>query len=138
GPQKPASFQRWHDATPPGFIFAVKGPMFATNRRVLADAGDSIQRFLNGGVLLLKEKLGPINWQLGPNKKFDAADLEAFLALLPRSVDGRPLRHAIEVRHESFADAGVEELARRHDVAFVLSGDSPYPLIKDDSSPFVY
>ncbi len=138
GPQKPASFENWYAATPPDFIFSVKGPMFATNRRVLAEAGDSIRRFLGGGVLQLKEKLGPINWQFGPNKKFDADDLDAFLALLPRSVEGHALRHAIEVRHESFVGAELQELARRHEVAIVLSGDSPYPLIEDNHPDFVY
>lgn len=138
GPQKPASFINWRASTPPGFVFSVKGPMFATNRRLLAESGESITRFLKGGVLQLKEKLGPINWQLRPTKKFDADDLDAFLSLLPKKVEGRALRHAIEVRHESFVDPAFVALARRHRVAIVLAGDSAYPEIRDDHSPFVY
>src|SRR5690606_849775 len=102
GSQKPASFEKWYAQTPKDFIFSVKGPMYATNRRVLAEAQESIARFFGSGVLLLKEKLGPINWQFGPTKKFDAAELESFLALLPKKIDGRAIRHAIEVRHASF------------------------------------
>lgn len=138
GSQKPASFEKWHDQTGADFLFAVKGPRFATNRRVLATAGESIQRFLTGGVLRLREKLGPINWQFAAGRKFDEKDLEAFLRLLPRSVAGRPLRHAIELRHASFVGAGVEDMTRRHGVAIVLAGDSDFPVIEDRHSPFVY
>lgn len=138
GPQKPESFRKWQAQVPEGFVFTVKGPRFATNRRVLADAGDSIRRFLSGGVLHLGAKLGPINWQLAPTKKFDAADLDAFLGLLPKKFEGRQLRHAIEVRHASFDTEAFIELARRHEVAIVLAADSKYPQIVDDTAPFVY
>lgn len=104
GSQKPASFARWREQAPPGFVFSVKGPMFATQRGNLAAAGTSINRFFSGGVLELREKLGPVNWQLAPAKKFDAEEIEAFFALLPKKVEGRAIRHAIEVRHESFCD----------------------------------
>ncbi len=103
GSQKPASFQKWHDETPDDFVFAVKGPRFTTNRRVLAEAGDSIARFLNSGVTRLGAKLGPINWQFPETKAFDPDDFGAFLDLLPASHDGIPLRHAVELRHDSFA-----------------------------------
>src|ERR1700748_2336949 len=86
GSQKPESFARWHDETPDGFQFAVKGPRFATNRRVLAEAGGSIEKFFASGVLNLKDKLGPINWQFMATKKFDAEDFGAFLELLPRTI----------------------------------------------------
>ncbi len=138
GAQKPESFRKWRTQTPAGFVFAVKGPRYATNRRVLADAGDSIMRFLGGGVMQLGEKLGPINWQLAPTKKFDAADLEAFLRLLPKKFEGRRLRHAIEVRHPDFATQDFIELAWRHEVAIVHAADSKYPLVIDERSPFVY
>ncbi|MEO6079566.1 MAG: DUF72 domain-containing protein [Steroidobacteraceae bacterium] len=138
GSQKPASFVRWHAETPENFVFSVKGPMFVTNRRVLAEAGDSIDRFFGSGVLLLRDKLGPINWQLGPGKKFDAGDLEAFLALLPAKLDGRQIRHAIEVRHASFCTPEFPPLARKYGVAIVLAGDSKYPEITDTTAPFVY
>src|SRR5690606_12800244 len=138
GPQKPESFQKWQAQAPEGFVFAVKGPMFATNRRVLADGGDSIKRFLSGGVMHLGDKLGPINWQLAPTKKFDPADLDAFLGLLPKKFEGRRLRHAIEVRHASFDTEAFIEMARRHGVTIVLAADSKYPQIVDDDAPFVY
>ena len=88
GSQKPASFIKWREETPDGFVFSLKGPRFTTNRRVLAEAGSSIERFLTGGVLELKEKLGPINWQMPSTKQYDPDDFEAFLKLLPAQVDG--------------------------------------------------
>ena len=78
GSQKPETFAKWRDETPDGFVFSLKAPRFATNRRVLADAGDTIERFFTGGVMQLKDKLGPINWQFMATKKFDPADFEAF------------------------------------------------------------
>jgi len=138
GSQKPESFARWHDETPDGFVFAVKGPRFATNRRELATAGDSIARFFSSGVLRLGDKLGPVNWQFMATKKFDADDFEGFLELLPGSVDGRPVRHAVEVRHPSFATPDFVTLAHAHGVAVVLAGDSPHPQIADPTAPFVY
>src|SRR6516225_3386875 len=97
--QSPATFAKWARETPEGFVFAVKGPRYATTRRVLAEAGDSIKRFLDSGVLELKDKLGPLLWQFAPTKKFEAADFGKFLELLPPTLDGRPLRHVVEVRH---------------------------------------
>ena len=138
GSQKPESFARWHAETPEGFVFAVKGPRFATNRRVLAEAGDSIDRFIGSGVLELKEKLGPINWQFMATKKFDAADFEAFLKLLPKKVGSRAIRHAVEVRHESFKNAEFVAMARAYGVAIIIAGDSAFPQIADVTAPFVY
>lgn len=138
GSQKPESFARWHDETPDGFVFAVKGPRFATNRRVLAEAGESVERFFAGGVMRLAEKLGPVNWQFMAAKKFDPEDFAAFLALLPKSVEGRTIRHAVEVRHESFRSPDFVALARDHGVAIVLAGDSDHPLIADPTAPFAY
>ena len=112
--QKPATFKKWHDETPDGFVFSVKAPRFVTHRKTLASAASSIERFLGSGVLELGAKLGPINWQLAPEKQFDAADLAAFLALLPRKIDGRELRHALEVRHESFECEEFVALMREH------------------------
>ena len=138
GSQKPESFAKWHDETPDDFVFALKGPRFATNRRVLAEAGESIERFLASGLVELKDKLGPINWQFMGTKKFDPADFAAFLKLLPPELGGRPLRHAVEVRHESFATPEFIELARRHQVAIVTAGDSDYPQIADLTASFSY
>jgi uncharacterized protein YecE (DUF72 family) len=138
GSQKPESFAKWHDETPDGFVFAVKGPRFATNRRALAEAGASVERFFASGVMELKEKLGPINWQFMATKKFDPADFEGFLKLLPKSVEGRPIRHAVEVRHDSFRTPDFVTLAREHGVAIVTAGDSEYPRIDEPTAPFAY
>lgn len=138
GAQKPESFAKWHDETPEGFVFALKGPRYATNRRVLADAGESIERFITGGILELKEKLGPINWQFMATKKFDSGDFEAFLKLLPKTAGGRTLLHAVDVRHESFRDAEFVAMARAYGVAIVVAGDSEFPQIADVTAPFVY
>ncbi|MBO0712519.1 MAG: DUF72 domain-containing protein [Acetobacteraceae bacterium] len=138
GSQKPESFARWRDETPEGFVFSVKGPRFATNRRVLAEAGSSIERFFSSGVLELGEKLGPVNWQLLPTKQFDPADFDAFLALLPREAAGRKLRHVIEVRHESFRVPAFVELLRKHGMATVLADKSGVPTIPDITASFVY
>ena len=138
GAQKPETFARWRDETPDGFVFALKAPRYATHRRTLAEAGPTIERFLNGGVLELKDKLGPINWQLMPTTKFDAADFEAFLKLLPQKVAGRAIRHAVEVRHDSFRVAELVDMARHYGVAIVVAGDSDYPQIADITAPFVY
>jgi uncharacterized protein YecE (DUF72 family) len=138
GSQKPESFRKWHDETPDGFVFTLKGPRFATNRRVLAEAGESITRFFDSGVTELKDKLGPVNWQFMATKKFDAADFEAFLKLLPKKVDGRAIRHAVEVRHDSFKDPAFVALCRKHGVAIVFGADSEFPLIGDVTADFVY
>ena len=99
----PTSFAKWRDATPDDFVFTVKATRYATNRRVLADAGESVERFLASGLAELGSKLGPIVWQLAPTKSFDAADLGAFMGLLPDRLGKLRLRHAIEARHPSFA-----------------------------------
>ncbi len=138
GSQKPESFAKWFDETPDDFVFAVKAPRFATNRKLLASAGKSIQRFCNGGLLELKHKLGPINWQFMPTKVIDGGDFEAFLKLLPTAVGGTKLRHAVEVRHESFATPEFVALAKQYGVAIVLAGDLEYPLIPDVTASFVY
>ena len=138
GSQKPESFEKWRDETPDGFVFAVKGPRFATNRRVLAEAGPSIERFFDSGVMRLGEKLGPVNWQFMATKKFDPEDFAAFLALLPKTVEGRPIRHAVEVRHDSFRTPEFVALARAHEVAVVTAGDSDFPQIADATAPFAY
>ncbi|MEC5404520.1 DUF72 domain-containing protein [Paraburkholderia sp. MPAMCS5] len=138
GLQKPASYEKWFEQTPENFVFSLKAPRYATNRKVLADAGETIERFFASGVLLLKQKLGPINWQFAPTKKFDKEDFEAFLKLLPASIEGLKLRHAIEVRNESFQTPEFIALARQYQVAIVVAGDSDYPQIADITAPFVY
>ncbi len=138
GSQKPESFAKWRDETPEGFVFSLKAPRFATNRRKLAESGDSVERFFTSGVMELKDKLGPINWQFMETKKFDPEDFQAFLKLLPESVEGRALKHVVEVRHDSFRTPEFVAMARDHGVAVVIAGDSERPQIADLTAPFVY
>jgi len=138
GSQKPETFAKWRDETPDDFVFSLKAPRFATNRKVLASAGDTIARFLAGGLMELKHKLGPINWQLAPDKPFEPADFGAFLKLLPKEAGGRALHHVVEVRHASFRCSDFIGLAREHGVAVAIAGDSNYPQIADTTAPFVY
>ena len=136
--QTPASFRKWREETPDGFVFALKGHRFVTNRKTLAEAGEPVRHFVESGIGELGDKLGPINWQLAPNKRFDPDDIGAFMALLPHEAGGRPLRHAIEVRHESFRDPAFVGLARRHGVAIVFAESDDYPAIADVTADFVY
>jgi len=136
--QSPKSFKRWAEETPDDFVFSLKAIRFATNRRVLAEAGESIGRFLGSGLSELKQKLGPILWQFAPTKKFDEADFGAFLELLPKTLDGLRLRHAVEIRHESFLVPAFIELARKHSVAIVFADSDKYPAIADVTADFVY
>ena len=136
--QKPATFRKWHDETPDDFVFAVKANRFTTNRRVLAEAKPSIDMFINSGLSELKQKLGPILWQFPPTKKFDPEDFGAFLALLPKMTGGVKLRHALEVRHESFAVPKFVTLARKHDAAIVYAHHETYPEMADVTGDFVY
>lgn len=138
GSQKPATFAKWHDETPEDFVFSLKAPRYAMNRTVLAEAGSTIARFFASGVAELKDKLGPINWQFLPTKKFDPADFEAFLKLLPREASGRALRHVVEVRHDSFRTPDFIALVRQYEVGVVIAGDSKYPQIADATAPFAY
>jgi uncharacterized protein YecE (DUF72 family) len=138
GSQKPATFRRWADETPDGFVFSLKAPRYAVNRRELAGAGPSMERFVASGIEELGDKLGPILWQLPPTKAFDAVDLAAFLALMPREVSGRPLRHALEVRHASFRDDRLARLLREHGVALVLADDDTYPMLTERTAGFTY
>ena len=136
--QKASTFAKWRDATPEGFVFALKAPRYATNRKLLAEAGDSIGWFVNSGVEELGDRLGPINWQLAPTKRYERDDFAAFLDLLPAEANGVRLRHAVEARHESFREPEVVELARETGVAMIVDGDSKYPCIADPTADFVY
>ena len=138
GSPKPDSFRKWHDETPDDFVFALKGPRFSINRRVLAEAGDSVARFLDSGVLLLGAKLGPINWQFAATKTFDPEDFAAFLDLLPPKADGLRLRHVVELRHASFRDPAALALARARGIGVVMAADGPHPQIADPTADFIY
>jgi uncharacterized protein YecE (DUF72 family) len=136
--QSRGSFRKWAQETPDDFVFSVKGHRNAVNRRKLAEAGESIEWFLGSGIAELGPKLGPLLWQFAPTKKFDEEDFAAFLALLPKTLDGRALQHAVEVRHDSFRTAAFIALARRFGVAVVFADSDKYPVIADVTGPFVY
>ena len=136
--QTPASFRKWADETPEGFMFAVKAHRMSTSRKTPAEMADSITWFLNSGVAELGDKLGPINWQFPPYRKFDVEYFDAFLGLLPKELGGRPLRHALEVRHMSFVDPAFVDLLRRHAAAVVFTDAEDWPSIPDPTTDFVY
>lgn len=135
---KPETFAKWRDETPDGFVFALKASRYCTNRKILADAGPSIEKFVDQGITELGDKLGPILWQFMATKKFDAHDFAAFLKLLPRDRDGLALRHAVQVRHESFAAPDFVAMCRDANVAIVYARSDDYPAIADVTGDFVY
>jgi uncharacterized protein YecE (DUF72 family) len=138
GSQKPASFIKWAEETPDDFVFSMKAPRFAVNRRILAEAGPSIEKFFSSGVHHLKSKLGPILWQFAPHKKYEPDDFAKFMDLLPKKVEGLKLRHAIEVRHESFMVPEFMALLRKHNAAVVYAHHNDYPEAADVTSDFAY
>lgn len=138
GTQKPAMFAKWAAETPDDFMFSVKASRYATNRRVLADAGESIARFVDSGIAELGSKLGPILWQFAPTKQFDAADMAAFMALLPEQAGGVPLRHVLDVRHDSFLTPEFYRLARKFNMASVYTDSPEFPSFADFSTDFIY
>jgi uncharacterized protein YecE (DUF72 family) len=138
GSQKPASFLRWRDEAPKDFVFSLKGPRFATHRRALSEAGDSIERFFTSGVLELGAKLGPVLWQFPGTKRFEPEDFGAFLALLPAKIEGRRIRHVVEVSHQSFAVPVFIDLLRKHRVALALVDAADRPTMFDLTADFVY
>ena len=136
--QTPETFAKWAADVPDGFVFAVKGNRFVTNRKVLADAGESLERFWSTGLHELGDRLGPVVWQFAPTKKFEAEDFEAFLKLLPASTRGVPLRHVLEARHASFAVPEFVSLARRYGAAVCYAHHRDYPEFADVTADFVY
>jgi uncharacterized protein YecE (DUF72 family) len=136
--QKPETFRKWAEATPEGFVFAVKGPGAVSNRKDLAESGPSIARFFESGVTEMGDKLGPILWQLAPTKKFAADEIAGFLELLPRTHDGRAIRHTLEARHASFKTPEFIELMRRAKVPVVYAHSDKYAEIADVTGDFVY
>ena len=136
--QTPAVFAKWRDQTPDDFVFSIKAPRYIVQRRNLAESKDAIPRFLASGLAQLGAKLGPILWQLAPEKTFDAAEIEAFLKLLPPTLEDIPLRHALHVRHESFLNADFIALVRNHAVTTVFEDDDEHPGIPDVTGSFVY
>lgn len=161
GLQRPEAFARWAEATPAGFVFAIKGPRFITHIKRLRDIEIPLANFLASGLLRLGPKLGPLLWQFPPNFRFDPPLVEAFLALLPKDTEAaaelasrhdgrlagravtrtdarRPLRHAMEIRHDSFRDPAFVALLRRHGVALVCADTVEWPRLMDQTADFAY
>jgi uncharacterized protein YecE (DUF72 family) len=134
----PATFAKWAAETPDGFVFSLKASRFCTNRKLLADAGESVGRFFAQGIAELGDRLGPISWQFANSKKFDRDDFAAFLDLLPATLAGRNLRHSVEVRHETFRDERFVDLCRERGVAICAADHEVYPMIPDVTADFVY
>jgi uncharacterized protein YecE (DUF72 family) len=138
GRQSPASWQKWAATVPEGFQFAVKGSRYCVTRPKLADAGEGVATFLAQGLGALGPKLGPILWMFAARRPFDREDIAGFLSLLPERLDGLPLRHVLEPRHESFRDEAFFALCRDHDVAIVFGDDDDFPCIDADTASFAY
>lgn len=138
GRQSAASWSKWAAAVPDGFQFAIKGSRFCVTRPKLAEAGDGVAAFLAQGLGVLGSKLGPILWMMDARRRFDREDIARFLALLPRQLDGLPLRHAIEPRHETFQDDAFTGVCREHDVAVVFGDADDLPCIDADTASFRY
>ncbi len=136
--QSPAPYRKWASEVPENFVFSLKGPRYAVNRRVLSEAGDSIKRFLNSGITELGPRLGPLLWQFTPFKKFDEADFGGFLELLPKTFDGHTLRHVVEVRHDGFKTPAFVALLRKFSIPVVFAEHDKYPAIADIAGDFVY
>ena len=137
--QTAATFQKWRDETPDGFVFSLKGPRYVTQRGGnLAETGPGIERFLSSGLTELGDKLGPILWQFAPFKAFDAGDFAAFLKLLPKEIRGRALCHVVEVRHQSFRASEFFDLLREHRVAVAIVDDGKFPAFDELTGDFAY
>jgi uncharacterized protein YecE (DUF72 family) len=138
GRQSPKSWVAWAKMVPDGFQFAVKGSRYCVTRPKLADAGEGLETYFAQGMAALREKLGPVLWMLAARRKFDREDIAAFFKLLPAKLDGIPLRHVIEPRHESFRDEAFLALCRDHGVAVVFGDDDEFPCIDADTASFAY
>ncbi|ABQ68516.1 protein of unknown function DUF72 [Rhizorhabdus wittichii RW1] len=138
GTQKRESWRKWAATVPDGFVFTVKASRFCTNRKVLADGAESIAKFVGQGIAELGPKLGPILWQFMGTKKFEPDDFARFLDLLPAEQEGVALRHALEVRHDSFVCPAFVDLARERGCAVVFAEHETYPMIADLTAPFAY
>ena len=138
GRQPETSWRAWEKAAPDGFQFSVKAARYCVTRPRMADAGEGVGNFLAQGMRVLGPKLGPILWMLAARRRFEREDFAAFFKLLPGKLDGLPLRHVIEPRHESFRDEAFFALAREHNVAIVFGDDDDFPCIEADTADFAY
>ena len=136
--QTPKVYAKWRDETPPGFVFSLKAPRQVAEMRKLAGAGAQVRGFLFGGLAEFGDKLGPVVWQFPPLRKFEHDDFAAFLDLLPHELNGRPLRHALEVRNETFLCEEFLELAHARGAACVFTDSREYPNFADLTGDFVY
>ncbi len=138
GAQKPATYAKWRSETPDGFVFSLKAPRYATETRRLAGVGKLVNDFVFGGLAELGDRMGPILWQFSPSRRFDRDDFAALLDLLPRELEGRPLRHVLEVRNASFLCEEYLQLARSHRLPSVFTDSTEYPSFADLTGDFVY
>lgn len=138
GRQKPKSWESWEKIAPEGFQFAVKGSRYCVMKSKLAEAGEGLAGFFAQGFSALGPKLGPILWQFASRRKFDCDDIARFIDLLPDSLEGITLRHAIEPRHDSFNDDRFFELCRARNIAVVFEDSNEYPRIEADTADFTY
>jgi len=136
--QSPKSWETWGKTVPDDFQFAIKGSRYCVMRSKLAEGAEGIGNFFAQGFAALGPKLGPIMWQFAPRRKFDEDDIAGFIDLLPEELEGIPLRHAIEPRHESFRDDRFFALCRARNIAVVLDDSDDYPAIEADTADFAY
>jgi uncharacterized protein YecE (DUF72 family) len=136
--QSPKSWEKWGNTVPEGFQFTIKGSRYCVMRSRLAEGAEGIGNFFAQGFAALGPKLGPIMWQFAARRKFDRDDIAAFIDLLPETLDGIALRHAIEPRHDSFADEKFFEVCRARNIAVVLDDSADYPCIEADTADFAY
>ncbi|MCD9033184.1 DUF72 domain-containing protein [Luteimonas sp. Y-2-2-4F] len=136
--QKPQTYARWRAETPEGFVFSLKAPRHIAEARRLAEAAPRARAFVEGGLAELGDRLGPILWQFGPGRAFDRDDFAAFLDRLPRTLAGAPLRHVLEVRHDSFRSPDYLALARAHGLPTVFTDSPDHPSFADPTGDFVY
>ena len=137
GTQKPATYAKWRDETPDGFVFSAKAPMRIMQAKSLAKTGPQVEDFI-GGIAELGDRLGPLVWQFDAGLKLDRGSFEAFCTLLPKTANGRALRHVLDVRDPAFVDAGFIVLMRKHGFATVYTDSPEYPSFADITAPFVY
>lgn len=136
--QRPATYAKWRGETPDGFLFSLKAPGRITQGRLLAGAARGVRAFVFGGLAELGDRLGPVSWQFPPHREFERDDFAAFLDLLPRDLNGYPLRHVLEVRHDSFMCDEYLSLARQHRFPTVYTDSPDYPSFADVTGDFVY
>ena len=137
GAQKPATYAKWRDETPEGFLFSAKAPMRIMQSRQLAKTGPQVEDFV-GGIAELGAKLGPLVWQFDRGRRIERGAFEEFLALLPSEAGGRALRHVLDVRDPAFVDSDYIALARRHGMATVFTDSDEHPSFADLTADFVY